>query len=125
MKGLFFSIGFLWLFFAVICLELEREQQPETFGSLMDAAWFAIVTGTTVGYGDAFPVTIYGRLFVGLMLVPIIGSIGIAISAFTNACDAVQTLEDDPTIDPIKEWQRERERIVQRKRANRVYRMKD
>ena len=26
---------------------------------------------------------------------------------------------------PIKEWQRERERIVQRKRANRVCRMKD
>jgi voltage-gated potassium channel len=124
MKGLFFSIGFLWLFFAVICLELEREQQPETFGGLLDAAWFTIVTGTTVGYGDAFPVTIYGRLFVGLMLIPIIGSIGIAISAFTNACDAVQALEDDPTIDPIEEWKRERERILHRKRLGRDYRMR-
>lgn len=124
MKGLFFSIGFLWLFFAVICLELERETQPETFGSLFDAAWFTLVTGTTVGYGDAYPVTIYGRLFVGLMLVPIISSIGVAISAFTSACDAVQALEDDPNIDPLKEWQRERERMLQRKLAGRNYRMR-
>ncbi|MDE0866796.1 MAG: ion transporter [Rubripirellula sp.] len=125
MKGLFFSIGFLWLFFAVICLELEQEQQPEKFGSLFDAAWFTIITGTTVGYGDAFPITFYGRIFVALMLIPIIGSIGVAISAFTNACDAVQALEDDPSIDPIKEWQRERERILERKRADRAYQMKD
>ena len=125
MKGLFFSIGFLWLFFAVICLELERKQQPETFGSLFDAAWFTIVTGTTVGYGDAFPITVYGRMFVGLMLIPIIGSIGVAISAFTNACDAVQRLEDDPTIDPIEEWQRERERIIQRKRTGKAYQMRE
>jgi hypothetical protein len=59
------------------------------------------------------------------MLVPIIGSIGIAISAFTNACDTVQTLEDDPTVDPIEEWQRERERIIQRKRMGRAYQMKE
>jgi hypothetical protein len=59
------------------------------------------------------------------MLIPIIGSIGVAISAFTNACDAVQALEDDPSIDPIKEWQRERERILERKRADRAYQMKD
>lgn len=63
-------------------------------------------------------------MFVGLMLVPIIGSIGVAISAFTNACDAVQALEDDPTIDPLEEWQRERERMLQRKQVGRDYRMR-
>lgn len=48
------------------------------------------------------------KIFVGLMLIPIIGSIGMAISAFSNACDSVQELEDDPNIDPLVEWQKER-----------------
>lgn len=110
LKGLIFSVGIIWLFFAVICLKLEHHHQPDKFGSLLDAAWFTIVTGTTVGYGDVSPVGAWGKVFVGLMLVPIIASIGMAISAFSNACDAVQALEDDPSIDPLDEWRKERER---------------
>lgn len=123
LKGLAFSIGVLWLFFAIVCLELEQPNQPDKLGTLVDVAWFTIVTGTTVGYGDASPSTFYGKLFVGLMLVPIIGSIGMAISAFSNACDAVQELEDDPAIDPLDEWRKERERMRARRKLNRAYRM--
>lgn len=123
LKGIVFSVGILWLFFAIMCLELEGKEQPEGFGSLLDVAWFTIVTGTTVGYGDASPVTFWGRIFVGLMLVPIIASIGMAISAFSNACDAVQELEDDPNIDPLKEWRKEREKIKERRQLERAYHM--
>lgn len=123
LKGLVFSVGIMWLFFAIACLELEQEAQPEEFGSLLDVAWFTIVTGTTVGYGDISPITIPGKIFVGLMLVPVIGSIGMAISAFSNACDSVQALEDDPTIDPIAEWKKERERHKERKKLNKDYHM--
>lgn len=123
LKGLVFSVGIVWLFFAIACLELERKEQPESFGSLLDVAWFTVVTGTTVGYGDASPVTIYGKIFVGVMLVPIIGSIGMAISAFSNACDSVQALEDDPSIDPIAEWKKERKRIKERRKLEKDYRM--
>jgi len=123
LKGMFFSIGIMWLFFAVACLELERKEQPEDFGSLLDVAWFTIVTGSTVGYGDMSPVTMWGKIFVGLMLIPVIGSIGMAISAFSDACNTVQQLEDDPTIDPIAEWKKERERMKARKKADRKYHM--
>ena len=120
-KGITFSYGLIWLFFAVICLKLEQPYQPEEFHSLLDAAWFTIVTATTVGYGDMSPVGPWGKVFVGLTLIPIISSAGMAFAAFTNACESVQELEDDPDVDPIAEWKLERERVRQRKLAEQNY----
>ena len=59
---------------------LENELQPETFGSMPDSMWWAIVTLTTVGYGDVIPVTTLGKLFAGL-----IGLIGIGMIALPAA----------------------------------------
>jgi voltage-gated potassium channel len=123
MKGVVFSLGIVWLFFGVVCLNLEHEEQPDKFGSLLDGAWFTVVTATTVGYGDASPVGVWGKLFVGAMLIPIISTMGMAFSAFANACESVQELEDDPDIDPIEEWKKERERMQKRRLANRKYHM--
>lgn len=125
MKGIVFSLGVVWLFFAVICINLEHQDQPDKFGSLLDGAWFTVVTATTVGYGDASPVGVWGKLFVGVMLIPIISTMGMAFSAFSNACDSVQELEDDPNIDPIEEWKKERTRMKQRRQADKRYRMID
>jgi voltage-gated potassium channel len=125
MKGIAFALGIVWLFFGVVCLNLEYREQPETFGSLLDAAWFTVVTATTVGYGDAYPSGVWGKLFVGLMLIPVIATMGMAFSAFSNACDSVQAIEDDPDVDPLEEWRKERERIRKVKSADRKYRMKE
>lgn len=125
LKGIVFSVGIVWLFFAVVCLNLEYPHQPEQFGSLLDSAWFTIVTVTTVGYGDVSPTGIWGKVFVSLMLVPIISTMGMAFSAFANACDSVQGLEDDPDIDPIDEWRKERERMRKRRLANQQYHMSE
>jgi hypothetical protein len=48
---------------------------------------------------------------------------GMAFSAFANACDSVQAIEDDPDIDPIEEWRKELKRTRLRKLADRKYRM--
>ncbi len=48
---------------------LERHAQPEVFGSIPEAAWWAIATLTTVGYGDVVPVTPVGRLFGALVMI--------------------------------------------------------
>jgi voltage-gated potassium channel len=66
----------------------EGATQPDKFGTIPDAMWWAIVTLGTVGYGDAVPVTAVGRLvagltiFVGLLMVAL--PVGIVATAFAN-----------------------------------------
>ena len=66
----------------------ERTAQPERFGTIPDALWWAIVTLGTIGYGDVVPVTPLGRILAGfticagllMMALPV----GIFATAFAN-----------------------------------------
>jgi voltage-gated potassium channel len=49
-------------------LEAERTSSVAHIQSFGDALWWSMVTVTTVGYGDIFPVTAEGR-FVGTFLI--------------------------------------------------------
>ena len=59
---------------------LENELQPDTFGSMPDSMWWAIVTLTTVGYGDVVPITTLGKVFSGM-----VGLIGVGMIALPAA----------------------------------------
>jgi len=45
----------------------EADAQPDKFGSIPRALWWSIVTLTTVGYGDVYPVTPMGRTFAAIL----------------------------------------------------------
>ena len=51
----------------------ENEAQPDKFASVPMAMWWSIITLTTVGYGDVYPVTAAGRVLAGLMAIVGIG----------------------------------------------------
>ena len=55
----------------------EREVQPEAFGSILGSMWWAVVTLTTVGYGDVYPTTPGGKLFTALVTLVGVGLIAI------------------------------------------------
>lgn len=121
-RGVVLSFMIPFLFFGMVFLALEHEAQPEEFNSLVQVAWFTVVTGTTVGYGDQSPVTVVGKIFVGMMLIPMIASLGMIISAFSEAATRVQEMEDDPDVDPIHEFRLERQRRRTRKMSGKEYR---
>ena len=66
----------------------EKEAQPEAFGSIPHAMWWAFATLTTVGYGDVTPITMWGKVFGAAITVVGVGMValpaGILASAFSE-----------------------------------------
>ncbi|MEG4518240.1 MULTISPECIES: ion transporter [unclassified Microcoleus] len=62
-----FAVFILLIFASSVMYFVENEAHPETFGSIPDAMWWGVVTLTTVGYGDIYPITALGKLL-GAML---------------------------------------------------------
>lgn len=73
---------------ALLLFFIEGESKPEAFGSVMRALWWAIVTLTTVGYGDVYPETVLGRVAAGIVALAGVGIVamptGILASAFAE-----------------------------------------
>ncbi len=73
---------------AAVMYVIERGAQPDKFGTIPDAMWWAIVTLATVGFGDVVPITPLGK-FVGSIII-VFGviivalPIGIIATAFAN-----------------------------------------
>jgi voltage-gated potassium channel len=63
------GFGIVLLAAASLAYLLERNAQPELFGSIPLALWWAIVTLTTTGYGDVTPITPLGRILAGFVMV--------------------------------------------------------
>ena len=69
----------------------EHEAQPEKFESVFHSLWWAVVTLTTVGYGDAYPVTVGGKIFTFIILICGMGIVavpaGLVASGMARATD--------------------------------------
>ena len=74
----FFITTFFVLFLASVGIyHFENQAQPEIFQSIPHCFWWAIVTLTTVGYGDMYPVTAEGKIFTICILFVGLGMISV------------------------------------------------
>ena len=66
-------LSLLLLLSSSLMFYAENDAQPDVFSSIPETMWWGIITLTTVGYGDAYPITVLGRTLAGLMAVLGIG----------------------------------------------------
>ena len=67
---------------------VEHDDQPEVFGSIPQSMWWSIVTLTTVGYGDIYPISTLGKMFAAVIMIAGVGLValptGILASGFSD-----------------------------------------
>lgn len=62
-----FVIIIVMVIASFLMYNVEHDAQPEQFPNVFACIWWAVVTLTTVGYGDVYPITVAGKLVGGLI----------------------------------------------------------
>jgi voltage-gated potassium channel len=73
------------LFFSTAMHLAEHDAQPEKFGTIPDAMWWAIETVTTVGYGEVIPLTLAGKLIASFAMVTGFLLLGLPVGILATA----------------------------------------
>ncbi len=83
-----FMTFILLVFASALIYTVEHEAQPDKFPNIYSSMWWSIATLTTVGYGDVFPVTAFGKILAGIIALLGIGLValptGILSSSFVE-----------------------------------------
>ena len=79
---------------------LERDAQPDKFGSIPQAMWWAVVTLTTTGYGGEVPQSLAGRVLAGVVMMS-----GIGVFALWAGILATGFAEEVRRQDFVRKWQ--------------------
>ncbi len=72
----------------------EHNAQPEVFTSMFDGLWWAVATLTTVGYGDAYPITAGGKIFTFFILIIGLGIIAVPTGMVASALAKARNEEE-------------------------------
>ena len=97
---------------ALYFIEGVGGQQQEGFSSIPRALWWAIVTLTTVGYGDVYPVTALGRVFAAIISLAGIGVVALPAGVFASAfSDELREREIKKLKDRVEEVESENEEL--------------
>ncbi len=91
---IFLSAAILLIYLTAVGIYFfEHDAQPDKFSSIFDSLWWAVVTLTTVGYGDAYPITLGGRAFTVVMLLLGLGIVAIPTGLLASALNRAREEE--------------------------------
>ncbi|QIE41442.1 ion transporter [Meridianimarinicoccus aquatilis] len=109
--AVFAFLAMIILYIAAVGIYIfEHGAQPEAFSSIPMSLWWAVVSFTTVGYGDIYPITPEGRIFTTVLLFIGLGVIAVPTALITSALihsDVVSRVEHDVEEDLRDEIKRE------------------
>lgn len=63
---------------------VENSAQPEAFSSIPASMWWGIITLTTIGYGDIYPITPLGKFLGGIIAIIGIGMIALPAAVIVS-----------------------------------------
>jgi len=73
LRNCYRELGMLFLFlfmgvliFSSLVYVFENDDPDSSFNTMLDAYWWALITMTTVGFGDVYPITGFGRIIGGV-----------------------------------------------------------
>lgn len=93
--ALFFMVSVMLLFLSSVGIYYcENTAQPEQFKSVFHSLWWALITLTTVGYGDIVPITAGGRIFTFFVLMVGLGIISVPAGLVASALSKARSEED-------------------------------
>ena len=90
--GLLLLVYLVIIFMVVmssVMFTLEHEGQPDVFIDIPHTFWFTIVTMTSVGYGDMYPITATGRCIGAIIMLSGILTLAVPITLISNKFNAV------------------------------------
>lgn len=91
---LFMFVTCVLLFLSAVGIyQCEHGSQPEVFPSIPHSLWWAVTTLTTVGYGDAYPVTPGGKFFTACVLFVGLGVVSVPAGLVASALSKARELE--------------------------------
>ncbi len=73
----------------------EHAAQPDHFKSILHSLWWAIVTLTTVGYGDVYPITVGGKAFTFVLLMVGLGIVAVPTGLLASALATARAKENN------------------------------
>jgi len=100
----------LMLVGASVMVVFEGEDSPENFGSIPRAMWWAVITLTSVGYGDDIPISLIGRMFTGFYAL-----VGVGLAGMVGGIMAAAMIETFK-IEVVMRESKERKRITRLKK---------
>ena len=89
--------GIVMFFSSVAMYMAEGTAQPEIFGSIPRCLWWSVITVTTVGYGDTYPITPVGKIIAALTA--IMGVAVIAIPIGIISAGFTETMQEGKGLD--------------------------
>ena len=73
----------------------EYQAQPDVFKSIFHSSWWSVVTLTTVGYGDVYPITVGGKVFTFFVLIIGVGVVTVPAGLVATALSKAREIQEE------------------------------